>query len=158
VNTTPYDAINALYSTTFHGELIQAPDTTRPPAKETPPPVSIEKAVESFEKWWDANKDKSEAEWAMAGMEEWIQRARDFIAGQEGAAYPMQSANSVLANSIVALVQSEIGNPPSTGRPQSTEDYQTAFLQRICDWWDKNKDRVTWDAEKRRFIVKQEGE
>jgi hypothetical protein len=148
INVTPYDAVNALYSTTFHAELIQEP------AAGKPLPVSIAKAVDTFEKWWEANKDKSESEWALAGMEEWIRIARDFIAGKEGVAYPMYSQGTLLTQAIQKLVQSDIGMPPSPGRLVEAVDYQKAFLQMVCDWWDKNKDKVTWNSEKRCFEVK----
>jgi len=148
LNTTPYDAMNALFSATLHGELLQFTD------KQKPTWAAFAKTVEEFEKWWDGNKDKGEAAWAAAGMDEWIQRARDFIAGKQGVPYPLASRETVLLGAIRQLIQSEIGKPPVTGKPAVAEDIQRAQLHMICNWWDKNKDKVTWNPQTRQFETK----
>lgn len=144
INVTAEDGVNALLVTTFHGERIPTAFGGRSYSDSTL------KAIDDFDTWWDANKDKTDEEWAIAGMDEYVAKGKEYFAKAEtdSHAYPPYMA---IEQYVQKLVKDVIGQPArSTGA-----DYRKAQLKAVCDWWEANRDKVKWNSEKRCFELKQ---
>jgi len=134
------DALNSMLVTTFHGERV-TPDyggASGPAAT----------ATDEFAKWWEANKDKSDAEWAMAGMDEWVKKTKESLAVGGYAVFRM-----AIEPYVNKLIDSEVGRI-SAYTPESQKEQAKA----VCDWWEKNRDKVAWNGEKRCFEIRQGSE
>ena len=136
LNISQTDALNSMLLTTFHGELVTPDYRGAYGAAAT--------ATDDFAKWWEVNKDKSDAEWAMAGVDEWVKKMRESLAGS--GAFP---SRMIIDPYVNELIDSEVGRLSSYA-----PDSQREQAKAVCDWWEKNRDKVTWNSDKRCFELK----
>jgi tetratricopeptide (TPR) repeat protein len=146
MNITVTSAINSLFLTTFHGELFP----TGPSGAQYD--ATTGKAIDEFAKWWAANKDKGEGEWAKMGMDEWVAKSKASLASEVPAAatYPPTAAIEPVINK---LIDAYTGKPETPTRPFAYERYSREQVKMICDWWEANRDKVKWDSKARCFVL-----
>jgi len=145
-NITVGYALDSLLSTTLHGNL-QSRGPSGYAYDET-----TGKAIDELANWWEANKDKTEAEWAAMAMDEWVKKNKEMPAAPEAVAAPQPRA--AIEPAIDKLINAYVGKPqpaPRPARPATYVRYSSEQIKMICDWWDKNHDKVKWDAKERCF-------
>jgi hypothetical protein len=110
-------------------------------------PGKIAAALDGINKWWQANKDKSPSDWALAALDSWVKTAREKLA--KDPQWKGQDTPWVFGNSVWNLISEALDGVPLMQEVPSPER-----IQAFCDWYDKNKDRITWNNEKHCFELK----
>lgn len=139
-------AVNSLFLTTFHDELLlMGPSGAQYDA-------TTGKAIDEFAKWWAANKDKGEGEWARMGMDEWAAKSKASLAAEApaSATYPPTAAIEPVINK---LIDAYTGKSETPTRPFAYERYSREQVKMICDWWEANRDKAKWDSKERCFVL-----
>jgi len=140
-----FQALNAIRAATFHGDTLAGNADN----------ALFQKSLAEFIKWWDANKDKTDQQWAMQGLADWVSDARESIKRDSEGKTPYLPVNAAVAPFVRLFLEKYAGLSAPPARSGYPAGYATPLgineIKTFCDLYDKNKDKITWNPEKRCF-------
>lgn len=118
--------------------------------------ADIVASINRLKDWWATIKDKPVNEWPIMAIDSWVKARRDSISkGESQSSFLTNPSRNMLVQRLTLAAFGPNFVPyqiPENEREQKARE----LITKTCDWWEKNRNKVTWNPKTSRFEIKKD--